>query len=201
MKKADNFNPGKWLVENKLTNQSRLNEAKQVVMINGKQVDLGSLELDGVDPSDYPDFSDAYVVSAKFTDGTDLDSDEIDEFNDDYYDIAQEMAGESLINENESTSVPEDIKTFVLDWGIGPVYDDIDEDDWNEGEEMETTIDLDFFDYDDEKEEYEMCKKIIDFIKKRKGKVTFYDEEFKDITLSLNGNDIIVNWIQIPNTY
>ena len=28
MKKADNFNPGKWLVENKITTQSRLNEAK-----------------------------------------------------------------------------------------------------------------------------------------------------------------------------
>ncbi len=27
MKKADNFNPGKWLVENKITTQSRLNEA------------------------------------------------------------------------------------------------------------------------------------------------------------------------------
>ena len=26
MKKADNFNPGKWLVENKITFQSRLNE-------------------------------------------------------------------------------------------------------------------------------------------------------------------------------
>ena len=26
MKKADNFNPGKWLVENKLTSQSKLNE-------------------------------------------------------------------------------------------------------------------------------------------------------------------------------
>jgi hypothetical protein len=26
MKKADNFNPGKWLVENKITTQSRLNE-------------------------------------------------------------------------------------------------------------------------------------------------------------------------------
>jgi hypothetical protein len=30
MKKADNFNPGKWLVENKLTTQSKLDEAKQV---------------------------------------------------------------------------------------------------------------------------------------------------------------------------
>jgi hypothetical protein len=72
-------------------------------MINGKQVDLGSLELDGVDPSDYPDFSDTYIVSAKFTDGTDLEEDEIDEFNDDYYEIAQEMAGESLMGENKIT--------------------------------------------------------------------------------------------------
>ena len=33
MKKADNFNPGKWLVENKITFQSRLNEITE-----GKQV-------------------------------------------------------------------------------------------------------------------------------------------------------------------
>jgi hypothetical protein len=30
MKKADNFNPGQWLVENKLTNQSKINEIKVV---------------------------------------------------------------------------------------------------------------------------------------------------------------------------
>ena len=29
MKKADNFNPGKWLVENKITTQSRLNENEE----------------------------------------------------------------------------------------------------------------------------------------------------------------------------
>ena len=34
MKKADNFNPGKWLVENKITTQSRLNE----IQINNKYV-------------------------------------------------------------------------------------------------------------------------------------------------------------------
>ena len=31
MKSADNFNPGKWLVENKITTQSRLNEINEVV--------------------------------------------------------------------------------------------------------------------------------------------------------------------------
>jgi hypothetical protein len=89
MKKADNFNPAKWLVENKITFQSNLNEAKQVVMINGKQVDLGSLEID----YDGRDVADAYAVDAKFTDGTDLDRDEIDEFNENYIEIAQQMAG------------------------------------------------------------------------------------------------------------
>jgi hypothetical protein len=31
MKKADNFNPGNWLVENKLTNQSQLNEMPKIM--------------------------------------------------------------------------------------------------------------------------------------------------------------------------
>ena len=30
MKKADNFNPGKWLIENKLTNQSKLTEMPKI---------------------------------------------------------------------------------------------------------------------------------------------------------------------------
>jgi hypothetical protein len=91
MKKADNFNPGKWLVENKLTNQSQLNEMP-IIMDPNRKVDLNSIELDGVDPSDYPDFSDAYVIYAQYTDGTPLTEDELDEFNDKHYDIAQELA-------------------------------------------------------------------------------------------------------------
>jgi hypothetical protein len=31
MKQADNFNPGKWLVENKLTSQSQLNEMPKIL--------------------------------------------------------------------------------------------------------------------------------------------------------------------------
>jgi hypothetical protein len=34
MKKADNFNPGKWLVENKITSQSRLNENQKENYLN-----------------------------------------------------------------------------------------------------------------------------------------------------------------------
>ena len=102
MKKADKFDPAKWLVENKITFQSKLNEAQQV-MINGKKVDLDSLELDGVSPKD--EISDAYARDAKFTDGTDLNDEEIDEFNKNYIEIVQKMARNSdSLNGNENSS-------------------------------------------------------------------------------------------------
>jgi hypothetical protein len=40
MKKADNFNPGKWLVENKITFQSQLNENKNIDDLVGEIEDL-----------------------------------------------------------------------------------------------------------------------------------------------------------------
>ena len=70
-------------------NENTLDDAEQV-MINGKEVDLGSLELDGVSPSD--EISDAYARAAKFTDGTDLNDEEINEFNKNYIEIVQKMA-------------------------------------------------------------------------------------------------------------
>jgi hypothetical protein len=91
MKKADNFNPGKWLVENKLTNQSQLNEMP-IIMDPNRKVDFDSIEIDDVDSSDYPDFSDAYVSYAQYTDGTPLTEDELEEFNEKHYGIAQELA-------------------------------------------------------------------------------------------------------------
>jgi len=85
MKKADNFNPAKWLVENKLTSQSKENE-------NQKEIDFDTLEID-YDDDDYPDFSDAYVSYAEYTDGTPLTDKELDDFNNEYgYEIAQERA-------------------------------------------------------------------------------------------------------------
>jgi hypothetical protein len=32
MRKADNFNPGQWLIENKLTSQSKLTERKKLTV-------------------------------------------------------------------------------------------------------------------------------------------------------------------------
>jgi hypothetical protein len=42
------------------------------VTIDGKVVDQKSVDFDGIDHSDAPDYSDAFIVSAEFEDGTPL---------------------------------------------------------------------------------------------------------------------------------
>lgn len=64
--------------------------------MNGKKVDRRSLEIDGVDPRDYPDFCDAYISYATFEDGTQLTDDEMDELNEKYPEVVWDMAFQSL---------------------------------------------------------------------------------------------------------
>lgn len=40
---------------------------------------LQNIEIEGIDTSDYPDFCDAYLVSAEYEDGTPLTDFELDE--------------------------------------------------------------------------------------------------------------------------
>lgn len=49
-----------------------------MIVINKKTVDIDSVEIDGIDTKDYPDFCNAYVSSANFLDGSDLSEDECD---------------------------------------------------------------------------------------------------------------------------
>jgi hypothetical protein len=96
------FNYKQFLTENKLTSQSRvkslfenkINE-KQPVIVNGKPVDVNSIELDDVYKDDYPDFSDAYVVNATFV-GTELSADELSELTENYPELINDLAHESL---------------------------------------------------------------------------------------------------------
>jgi hypothetical protein len=39
-----------------------------------KEIDVDSLEIDGIDFNDAPDFSDAYFVSGSYTDGSDIEA-------------------------------------------------------------------------------------------------------------------------------
>lgn len=43
-----------------------------------KTLNLSTLDVDGIDLYDYPDFVDAYVVYAEYMDGTVLTEDELD---------------------------------------------------------------------------------------------------------------------------
>ena len=57
-------------------------------------IDKSSLDVDGIDWSDYPDFVDAYIASAQWNDGSDLTNDELNELNDmdEYIEYAQAYA-------------------------------------------------------------------------------------------------------------
>jgi len=63
-------------------------------MLNGKKV--VDLEVDGVDSSDYPDFSDAYFSGGCYEDGIPLTDDELIQLADLSGDVLYEMAFESL---------------------------------------------------------------------------------------------------------
>ena len=63
-------------------------------ILNGKKVI--DLEVDGVDPKDYPDFSDAYFSYGCYEDGTPLTDDELDKLTWLACDVLWEMAFESL---------------------------------------------------------------------------------------------------------
>ena len=79
-------------VQNWFSNQQTESEME----LNGKKVDLRSLSVEGVDPSDYPDFCDAYLVGGLFTDGTEMTDQEMDDLNDMYPDLVNEMAFAAL---------------------------------------------------------------------------------------------------------
>ena len=71
------------------------------IQVNGKSIDKNSIELEDVDGNDYPDFSDAYISSATFEDGIPLSEEELEELNNKYPELVNDMAQEYL-HENGS---------------------------------------------------------------------------------------------------
>jgi hypothetical protein len=61
-----------------------------------KVIDYSTIQIDGVDSNDYPDFADAYISYAEYTDGTPLDDEELEQLNNDMPEYAQEHAVDSL---------------------------------------------------------------------------------------------------------
>jgi hypothetical protein len=57
-------------------------------------IEYGSIEIDGVDPNDYPDYADVYISYAEWKDDTPLTDDELDKLNelDEFINYAHERA-------------------------------------------------------------------------------------------------------------
>jgi hypothetical protein len=72
----------------------RFFKEKVMATLNGRKVI--DIEVDGVNPSDYPDFSDAYFSYACYEDGTPLTEQELDKLADQNGDILHEKAYDSL---------------------------------------------------------------------------------------------------------
>ena len=63
-----------------------------------KEINLSTLVVDGVDLRDFPDFCDAFVTEGFFADGTAMSESDLDTFNEDNPEVAQEMAFETVLN-------------------------------------------------------------------------------------------------------
>jgi hypothetical protein len=69
------------------------NEMKNMKnQIDLNQIDLKSIEVEGVNPSDFPDFCDAYVSFATWKNGTPLTESECDQLTDEAGDLVNEIA-------------------------------------------------------------------------------------------------------------
>lgn len=84
----------------------RTNKKSQLLYeVNGKAVDLKSLTVEGIDLSDYGDFSDAYFSSGEFKDGSQMSIEELEAF--------QDLNGE-LLNNKAMESIEELLHYFSL---------------------------------------------------------------------------------------
>ena len=93
-----NFNLRKFLTENKLTPDSKLNEMSSKLDLS--KVDMDSIELDGFG-SDYRDIDGVYIVSAQFLDGTELNDDELEELQDQIQDEIYDRALDYAVGQAE----------------------------------------------------------------------------------------------------
>lgn len=66
-------------------------------LLDINDLDVNTVEMDGVDPSDYPDFADIYVTYACWKNGTELLEHELDMLNNSYGHLLAEIAFESLL--------------------------------------------------------------------------------------------------------
>jgi len=66
------------------------------MQLRNREINPASLQVENVDPRDYPDFCDAYFAYAEYADGTPLTDDDLIELGAVAADTLNEMAYDSL---------------------------------------------------------------------------------------------------------
>jgi hypothetical protein len=66
------------------------------IMLNGKEVEVGSIMIAGIDTKDYPEFSEAYIESAEYVDGTPLNHDEVAQLGEEHRELVNELAFDQI---------------------------------------------------------------------------------------------------------
>ena len=123
---ADNFNLRTFLSENKLTKNAKL--LKEEVSLNGKPVNTRSIEIEGIDRNDYPDFVDAYITYAEYEDGTPLTDEELMSLEDENYGLTGELIFDRqlYLQERKERDIEEGLKEGGYDDSeeVGDVYEE-----------------------------------------------------------------------------
>jgi hypothetical protein len=75
--------------------------------MTGKEIDYSTLEIDGIDYRDAPDFADAYFSDGYYTDGTQLSDQELDQLSDDR-DLVSQYVEKMVYEDNTVNEEPVD---------------------------------------------------------------------------------------------
>jgi len=97
---------------------------KEAVTLKGKPVNLNSIEIGGIHKDDHPDFSDAYMTHAEFEDGTPLTDEELEQFEQENYDLTNELIHDRQLFQEGSEQVAETLDPQTIEMiaaALGPL--------------------------------------------------------------------------------
>lgn len=91
---SSQLKPGEMV--NTPTQEEMGDENHDKIIVNHKEVDPHSLEVDGVDHADHGDYSDAYFSAGSFTDGSPMSDEELERLSSDRGDLVNQLAHDSF---------------------------------------------------------------------------------------------------------
>ena len=71
---------------------------KNMITLNGKVVDVGSLELEGIDGRDAPDFCDAFFSAGQYKDGTKMSDEDLDALKENHPNLFYDLIYDHMVD-------------------------------------------------------------------------------------------------------